>query len=125
MNKLKTLLLSASTLVLLAACGGTTEEEPATTGDNGEATTEQTTEDTASEETFTTDDLSEYDGQDGSDAYVAVDGTVYDVTGNDAWTDGEHQGEQLAGTDATDVIAESPHGDSVLEDLEVVGTLEE
>lgn len=122
MNKLKTLVLSASTVFLLAACGGETTEEPAT--DTQEDTTEQTTEDTATQETFTVDELSEYNGQDGNPAYVAVDGVVYDVTDNDAWTEGEHAGEQLAGTDATDIIAESPHDDSVLEDLPVVGDLE-
>lgn len=122
MNKLKTLALSASTVFLLAACGGTTTEEPTT--ETQEDTTEQTTEETATQETFTVDELSEYDGQDGNDAYVAVDGVVYDVTDNDAWSEGEHAGEQLAGTDATDVITESPHGDSVLEGLTVVGELE-
>lgn len=123
MNKLKTLVLSASTVFLLAACGGgTTTEEPTT--EAPEDTTEQTTEDTATEETFTVEELSEYDGQDGNPAYVAIDGVVYDVTDNDAWTEGEHQGQQLAGTDATAAIEESPHGDSVLEDLEVVGNLE-
>jgi predicted heme/steroid binding protein len=121
MNKFKTLVLSASAMFVLAACGGTTED---TATEAPEDTTEQTTEDTATQETFTVDELSEYDGQDGNDAYVAVDGVVYDVTDNDAWTEGEHAGQQLAGTDATDVIAESPHGDSVLEGLPVVGNLE-
>ena len=122
-NKLKTLALSASTVFLLTACGGDTATEEPTT-EAPEDTTEQTTEETATQDTFTIEELSEYDGQDGSNAYVAVNGIVYDVTDNDAWTEGEHAGEQLAGTDATDVITESPHGESVLEDLETVGELE-
>lgn len=145
MKKFKGLLLSSMTVFVLAACGGgTTTEEPETT--TPEDTTEETTDeadttapedttDQAAEDTddttvmegqvYTLEDLSEYDGQDGNPAYVAVDGVVYDVTDNEAWENGEHAGQQLAGTDATEVILESPHGESVLEDLEVVGTLEQ
>ena len=75
--------------------------------------------------TFTLEELSEYNGKDGMDAYVAVDGVVYDVTELDAWPDGNHNGNE-AGNDLTKEITEdSPHGLSVLERAPVVGTLEE
>ena len=59
----------------------------------------------------------------GQPAYVAVDGTVYDVSGKDAWKGGKHHG-NLAGRDLTDVLwNKSPHKDSVLSGLPVVGKL--
>ena len=74
---------------------------------------------------FTLDELAEYDGTDGSEAYVAVDGIVYDVTGSDKWDAGGHNGYQ-AGQDLTEEIKNvSPHGVSVLSRMPVVGTLEE
>ena len=34
---------------------------------------------------FSKAELAKFDGQNGQPAYVAVDGTVYDVSGKDAW----------------------------------------
>lgn len=74
--------------------------------------------------TFTLDELAQYDGKNGNDAYVAVDGTVYDVTNAPKWQNGNHYGVQ-AGTDLTNAISRSPHGSSVLDGLPIVGTLVE
>lgn len=41
------------------------------------------------EKTFTLEELVKFDGQNGHKAYVAVNGTVYDV---DAWQEGQHHG---------------------------------
>jgi predicted heme/steroid binding protein len=73
--------------------------------------------------TFTLTELALYDGRDGADAYVAVDGYIYDVTGNAQWPNGLHRGQHQAGQDLTDVILGSPHGRSVLEGLTIVGRL--
>ncbi|EZH66633.1 MULTISPECIES: cytochrome b5 domain-containing protein [Geomicrobium] len=114
MNKLL-LVLGSSSMLLLAACGGGEEE-----GTDEEAATDEG-------QVFTLEELEEYDGQDGNDAYVAVDGVVYDVTGVDAWEGGEHApaGGLEAGGDRTEEIEAAPHGTDVLEDLPTVGTLEE
>ncbi len=50
---------------------------------------------------FTVDELKQFDGKDGHKAYVAVDGTVYDLTNVDAWQGGQHHG-LTAGRDLTE-----------------------
>ncbi|HAT54688.1 MAG TPA: cytochrome B5 [Lactobacillus sp.] len=71
---------------------------------------------------LTADELKQFDGQDGRKAYVAVDGTIYDLSGVDAWQGGQHHG-LTAGKDLTEMIKKSPHGKKVLEDKPVVGKL--
>lgn len=39
---------------------------------------------------FTRETLSNYNGKNGRPAYIAVNGTVYDVTNNSQWTNGEY-----------------------------------
>lgn len=75
--------------------------------------------------TFTKEELSKYDGQNGQPAYVAIEGIVYDVSGKEAWKGGQHHGNQ-AGQDLTKVLINlSPHGKKVLDGLPVVGKLAE
>ncbi len=74
---------------------------------------------------LTLEELSEFDGQDGNRAYVAVDGVIYDVTDSEHWENGAHKG-FTAGKDLTKEIKEdSPHGISKLENVIEVGTLAE
>lgn len=74
---------------------------------------------------YTLAQLAEYDGIDGAKAYIAVDGIIYDVTNEDEWDNGMHQGMQLAGTDATAIFAQSPHSQAFLDGLTQVGVLVE
>lgn len=74
------------------------------------------------EKTFTLEELSKFDGQNGNKAYVAVNGVVYDVSGIEAWKGGKHHG-NLAGKDITEALKRAPHGDKVLAGLPVVGKL--
>ncbi|MBU3829566.1 MAG: cytochrome B5 [Candidatus Limosilactobacillus merdavium] len=75
------------------------------------------------EKTFSKEELATFNGQNGQPTYVAVNGTVYDVSGKKAWTDGKHHG-HIAGQDLTDALLnDSPHGDKVLKRLPVVGKL--
>jgi len=74
---------------------------------------------------YTLAELSQYDGQDGADAYIAVDGYIYDVTNDPNWHNGVHNG-FTAGQDLTEAINTfSPHGTSVLSGVPIVGILDD
>ena len=70
---------------------------------------------------FTLDELSKFDGKEGRPAYVAYNGEVYDVTEANLWSDGNHMGEHDAGKDLTQAMEASPHGNSVVENMKIVG----
>jgi predicted heme/steroid binding protein len=68
-------------------------------------------------------ELKQFDGKSGRKAYIAVDGIIYDVTGNLNWFRGNHNGFE-AGSDLTVAIdTQSPHGRSKLVGLPVVGKI--
>lgn len=73
---------------------------------------------------FTTTELSKFNGKDGNPAYVAVNGTVYDITGNAAWAAATHFG-LTAGRDLTREFASCHAGQPILSRLKVVGVMEE
>jgi predicted heme/steroid binding protein len=75
---------------------------------------------------FTTEELDRYDGVDGHQCLVAVDGDVYLIEGFALWSMGRHTpsgGRARCGLDLSDVIDESPHGKSKLRLLKKVGSL--
>ncbi|MFH0993569.1 MAG: cytochrome b5 domain-containing protein, partial [bacterium] len=86
-------------------------------------TTSTTAVTTSTLRVFTLSQLATYNGNSGSTAYIAVNGIVYDVTHASDWNNGWHQGLHLAGTDATAAFADSPHSQSLLNTLPIVGTL--
>jgi len=70
-------------------------------------------------------DLAAGTGVDGRPCLVAVDGTVYLISGFALWADGKHlssNGKAYCGADMTQAILESPHGKSKLKLLEIVGS---
>lgn len=71
---------------------------------------------------LTREQLAQYTGQNGQPAYVAVDGTIYDVTNVGPWAGGQHHG-NVAGQDLSSAILKAPHLKSVLPKLPVVGKL--
>jgi predicted heme/steroid binding protein len=77
---------------------------------------------------FTAEELARYDGVDGHQCLVAVEGDVYLIEGFALWSMGRHTpsgGRACCGLDLSDVIDESPHGKSKLQLLKKVGALKE
>lgn len=72
--------------------------------------------------TFTKKDLSAYNGKNGSPAYVAVNGIVYDVTNSAAWGAATHFG-LSAGNDLTTQFASCHAGQPILQKLPRVGRM--
>lgn len=103
-----------SLLLLLGACTATpssTTTIPTTSDQTGSQTLT----------TYTTTTLVAFNGQNGAKAYIAVGGKVYDVSNVSQWRNGSHKG-YTAGVDLTAAFANSPHTDSLLASLKVVGT---
>lgn len=74
---------------------------------------------------LTLEELKEFNGQDGKDAYIAVDGIIYDITDSPLWKNGEHNNFS-AGNDLTEEIKNvSPHGVANLERVPEVGRIVE
>lgn len=71
---------------------------------------------------LTLQELAKYNGKDGNPAYVAVNGTVYDVTNNAAWAAASHFG-LTAGKDLTNEFASCHKGQPILSKLKAVGKL--
>lgn len=95
-------------LLIFSGCSGT---QPAGTG-QAQGTLE-----------LTLQELSQYNGQNGRPAYVAVDGVIYDVTNLPKWKGGMHNMHN-AGSDLTEEIkTKSPHGIVKLKSVPVVGRL--
>ncbi|MDH3998165.1 MAG: hypothetical protein OET90_04935 [Desulfuromonadales bacterium] len=73
---------------------------------------------------MTPSELANYDGRDGRQAYIAVSGTIYDVSGSPRWENGLHPPNHQAGQDLTEELATAPHVRAVVKRFPVVGTLE-
>jgi predicted heme/steroid binding protein len=69
---------------------------------------------------FTASELSAYDGNNGGPEYIAINGTVYDITSFNLLKNGKHHG-VTGGRDVTDIFV---HKTSILKRLPVVGILE-
>ncbi|HMA53815.1 MAG TPA: cytochrome b5 domain-containing protein [Acidobacteriota bacterium] len=74
-------------------------------------------------EEFTLEELADYTGRGGKRAYIAFKGNVYDVTESSYWTDGEHLGEHLAGSDLSAEMDSAPHGPDHLDNVKLIGRL--
>jgi predicted heme/steroid binding protein len=72
---------------------------------------------------FSREELARYNGKNGTPAYAAYKGRVYDVSASFLWKNGSHQVVHNAGLDLTDAMEQAPHGQDVLEKFPLVGTL--
>ena len=72
---------------------------------------------------FTLEELAKYTGKDGTPAYVAYKGKVYDVSDSPFWLGGEHLGSHDAGKDLTSEMDLAPHGPENLDRVKPVGEL--
>lgn len=71
------------------------------------------------------EELKQYDGKEGRPAYIAYQGKIYDATKSKFWSGGSHMGNHKAGEDLTASLSLAPHGEELLQRLELVGELEE
>ena len=68
-------------------------------------------------------ELQQFNGEGGRPVYIAYKGKIYDVTNSDLWKTGRHQNRHDAGDDLTEMLAQAPHGEEMLEKMPVVGRL--
>lgn len=103
--------------LLAAGCGSsgtTTKDTTPVTQPKAEETTPSTAPSTTpqgGEKTFTLTELATYNGQNGMPAYIAVDGVVYDVSGGQQWSQGDHSPcnlDAMAGKDLTVILQSAP-----------------
>jgi len=125
LKKLLFLFAITLTIGLLTACDVTTTTTNVTTSSSTTTTSTGTSTDsvTTIQRVFTLDELAQYNGDNGSTAYVAIYGVVYDVTHVSNWSNGWHQGMHLAGTDASWIFGSSPHTVTFISQYPIVGTL--
>jgi len=82
----------------------------------------------ADNQSISLDDLAMHNGLNGTICWVAVDGTVYAISGFSEWQMGKHlpanDNNVVCGRDLSEYIGKSPHGKSVLQLLRQVGKLQ-
>jgi len=69
------------------------------------------------------EELSSFTGKDGSPAYFAYQGMIYNSSDSKLWRKGLHVGKHQAGFDLTDSLKLAPHGEDRVFRLPVVGKL--
>ncbi len=72
---------------------------------------------------LTKEALRKCDGSNGSAAYFAYEGKVYDVSQSFHWRRGVHQVTHHAGCNLTEALKGAPHGRDMLDRFSIVGEL--
>jgi predicted heme/steroid binding protein len=74
---------------------------------------------------FTKEELARYNGKDGTPAYIAYKGKVYDVSQSFLWQGGRHLVLHAAGADLTSSLDQAPHSADLLERVRFIGIPDE
>jgi len=128
---MKKIILLISLSLLLLGCATTPEPSQPNTPEtpNTDTTIDEATGLTIDAETglllMTIEELAQFDGKDGAKAFVAIDGDVYEVTGDRKWLDGNHEEGMTAGRDLSEFISGAPHGYDILKQFTIVGKIVE
>lgn len=72
---------------------------------------------------LTLEQLAAFDGKEDRLAYIAYQGTIYDVTNSHLWQKGSHVRRHSAGNDLTDALGQAPHGENQVLKMPRVGKL--
>lgn len=72
---------------------------------------------------FSIEEIHAFDGKEGRPAYIAYNGSVYDVTPSKLWKDGTHLRKHSAGNDLTEILKTAPHGEDKILGMKKVGEL--
>lgn len=74
---------------------------------------------------FTSEELKQFDGQNGQPLYIVFKGKVYDLTSSLLWPEGKHMGMHTRSDDLTEAIKRAPHSEENVYRFPLVGELEE
>jgi predicted heme/steroid binding protein len=109
--------------IILASCAQAPASSVSVISSASSLSDQNITSSTNQELRLTLEQLKEFDGSFGKKAYIAVDGIIYDVTGNSNWFLGNHNGFK-AGRDLTyEIDNVSPHGRAYLTRVPRVGVI--
>jgi len=72
---------------------------------------------------FTSEELAQFDGENGKPVYIAHEGKVYDVSASKMWKTGTHMKRHHSGQDLTTDIQGAPHTPEVFQRFSQVGML--
>lgn len=128
---MKKTILAISLSLLLLGCATTPEPTQPNTPElpNTDTTIDEATGLKIDAETglllMTITELIQFNGKDGEKAFVAIDGSVYEVTGDRKWLDGNHEDGMSAGRDLSEFISGAPHGYDILKQFTIVGKIVE
>ena len=73
---------------------------------------------------FTSEELAQFDGENGKPVYIAHEGKVYDVSASKMWKTGTHMKRHHSGQDLTTDIQGAPHTPEVFQRFSQVGMLQ-
>lgn len=108
----------------LVSCGAKQDSPAGSTSPPANATEPAVTSVPPETKSFTLEELARYNGKNGSPAYIAIEGTVYDVTNIPQWKEGIHAGKFEAGKDYTKELKnQAPHDAGKMKEAPVAGVL--